>query len=42
MTIDDFAVAAGQHRDLEAELPDAAAHAIHGSVVLAWVARIEH
>jgi hypothetical protein len=42
MTVDDFAVAAGAFRDFEAKLPDAAAHAIHGRVVFARVARIEN
>jgi hypothetical protein len=37
-----LAVAASKYRDLEAELADAAAHAIHGGVVLARVARVEN
>ena len=41
MAIDHLAVAAGQHRDLEAELPDAAAHAIDRGVVLAGIACVE-
>ena len=40
MTIDYLAVAAGKYRNFESELADAAAHAIHGGVVLARVARI--
>ena len=34
MAIDDVAVAAGEHGDLESELPEAAAHAIHSGIVL--------
>ncbi len=41
MPVDHFAVAAGQHRDLEAELPDARAHAVHDRIVLSRVARVE-
>ena len=41
VAVDDFAVAAGEHRDLEAELADAAAHAIDGGVVLARIAGVE-
>ena len=41
MAVDDLAVAARQHRDLEAELADAAAHAIHRGVVLAGIAGVE-
>jgi hypothetical protein len=41
MAVDHFAVAAGQHGTLEAEFPEAAAHAIHGGVILARVAGIE-
>jgi hypothetical protein len=36
-----LAVAAGQHRDLEAELSNAAAHAIDGCVVLARVPGVQ-
>jgi hypothetical protein len=42
VTIDDLTVATGEYRDLEAELADAAAHAIHGRVVLARVAGVEN
>jgi hypothetical protein len=42
MAIDDFAVAAGEYRDLESELADAAAHAIHSGIVLAGVAGVEN
>ena len=41
MAIHHFAVAAREHGNLEAELADAAAHAIHGGVVLARVAGVE-
>jgi hypothetical protein len=41
MAVDHLAVAAGQHGTLEAEFPEAAAHAIHGGVILARVAGIE-
>ena len=41
VAVDHLAVAAGQHRNLEAEFADAAAHAIHGGVVLARVAGVE-
>src|SRR5262249_54084022 len=40
MPVDDFAVAAGKHRNLEAKFTDRTAHPVDGSVVLAWVARI--
>jgi hypothetical protein len=39
--IDHLSVTASEHRDFEAELPDAAAHAINGSVVLSGIARVE-
>ena len=42
MTIYNLTVAASKYRDLEAELADAAAHAIHGGIVLARVARVEN
>jgi hypothetical protein len=42
MTVDDFAVTAGQDGNLETKFPDAAAHAIHGSIVLARVAGVEN
>ena len=42
VAIDDFAVAARQHGNLEAELADAAAHAIDGGVVLAGIAGVEN
>jgi hypothetical protein len=41
VTINHFAVAAGEHWNLEAELADAAAHAIDDRVVLPGVARVE-
>jgi hypothetical protein len=41
MAVDHLTVAAGQHGTLEAEFPEAAAHAIHSSIVLARVASIE-
>src|ERR1041385_8212097 len=41
MAVHHGSVATSKHRDLETELSDTAAHAIHGRVVLAWVARIE-
>ena len=41
MAVHHLAVAAGEHRDLEAELADAAAHAIHGGIVLAGIAGVE-
>jgi hypothetical protein len=41
VAINDFAVAAGQDRNLEAELTDAAAHAIHDGVVLPGIPRVE-
>jgi hypothetical protein len=41
VAINDFSVAAGEHRNLEAELTDAAAHAIDGGVILPRVARVE-
>ena len=41
VAIDDLAVAAREHRDLEAELANAAAHAIDRGVVLAGVASVE-
>ena len=41
MTIHHLAVAAGQHGDFEAELANAAAHAIHRGVVLARIAGVE-
>ena len=40
MPIYDFAVAAGEDRDLEAELAYRGAHAIDSAIVLAWIARI--
>ena len=40
MAVDDLAVAADQARDLETELPDGRAHAIHRGVVLARIAWI--
>jgi hypothetical protein len=42
VAVHDGSVAAREHRDLEAEFADAAAHAIHGGVVLAWVAGVEN
>jgi hypothetical protein len=42
MAVHDLAVGAGKHWDLEAEFTDAAAHAIHCCVVLAWVAGVEN
>jgi hypothetical protein len=41
MAVNYLAVAASQHGDFEAEFPDAAAHAIHGGVVLSRIANIE-
>ena len=41
MPVDHFTIAAGEHRDLEAELADAAAHAVHGRIVLPRVACVE-
>jgi hypothetical protein len=41
MAIDDFAVAASQDWNLEAELADAAAHAINCGVIFSRVARVE-
>jgi hypothetical protein len=41
MAVDDFPVAPGEHRDFEAELANAAAHAIHRGVVLAGIASVE-
>jgi hypothetical protein len=41
VSVDDFTVAAGKHRDFEAELADAAAHAIDGGIVLAGVPGVE-
>jgi hypothetical protein len=41
MAVHHFAVAAGEHRDLETELADAAAHAIHYGVVLPGVACVQ-
>jgi len=40
MSIDNFAVAANQAWNFEAELTDASAHSIHGSIVLAWILRV--
>ena len=40
MAIHNFAVAANEARNLEAELADRGAHAIHGGVVFARIARI--
>jgi hypothetical protein len=42
MPIYHLAVAARKYRDLEAELADAAAHAIHDAVVLAGIASVEN
>ena len=42
MAIDHFTIAAGEHRNLEAELADAAAHAIDDCIVLARVACVEN
>src|SRR5215468_3606651 len=42
VTINDLTIRASQHRDLETELTDAAAHAIDGGVVLARVADVEN
>jgi hypothetical protein len=42
VTIDDLAVASGEHRDFEAKFPDATAHPIHGRIVLARVAGVEN
>jgi hypothetical protein len=41
MPVDHLTVATGQHRNLEPELADAGAHAIHDRVVLAWVPSVE-
>jgi hypothetical protein len=41
MAVHYLAVAASEHRDLEAELTDAAAHAIDHSIVLAGIASVE-
>jgi hypothetical protein len=41
VTIDHFAIAANQTRNLKAKLTNAAAHAIHRRIVLARVARIK-
>jgi len=41
MSVNHFAAAAGQDRDFEAELADAAAHPIHRGVVLPGVAGVE-
>ena len=41
VAVNDLAVAAGQHGDLEAELANAAAHAIDRGVVLAGIACVE-
>ena len=41
VTINDLTIAAGEHRDLEAELADAATHTIHDRIVLPWVACVE-
>src|SRR3954463_13184300 len=41
MAVHPLPVATGQHRNFEAEFPDAAAHAIHGGVILAGVAGVE-
>jgi len=40
--INHFAVRPGQHWNLEAGLPDAAAHAIHGSMVFSGLASVEN
>ena len=42
MTIYDLTVAAGEYRDLEPELADRRAHAIHDRIVLARVANVEN
>ena len=42
VAVDDLAVAAREHRDLESELADAAAHAIHRGVVLSGIARVKN
>ena len=41
LTVRHFTVTAGKHRDLEAEFPDAAAHAVHDRVVLPRVASVK-
>jgi hypothetical protein len=41
MTVDHLAVAAGQDWNLEAEFADAAAHPVHGGIVLPRVADVE-
>jgi hypothetical protein len=41
VAIDDFAVAAREHRNLESELANAAAHPIHNGVVPARIACVE-
>jgi hypothetical protein len=41
VAIDHFAVAAGEHGDLEPELADAAAHAIDGGIVLTGISGVE-
>jgi hypothetical protein len=42
VAIDDFAITAGEHRDLEAEFANRGAHAIHSGVVLPRVACVEN
>ena len=40
--INHFAVRPSQHWNIEAGLPDAAAHAIHGSIVFSGIASVEN
>ena len=42
MAVNDLAVAAGQHRNLEAELTEAAAHPFNRGVVLAGIPGVQH
>jgi hypothetical protein len=42
MAVDDLAVAAGEHGNLETKLADRRAHAIDGVVVFAGIASIEN
>jgi hypothetical protein len=42
VAVDDFTRRARQHRNLETEFLNAAAHAVHGVVVLARVAGVQH
>jgi hypothetical protein len=42
MAIDYLSVTPGEDRDLEPELPDAAAHALHGSVIFSGISGVEN